>query len=276
MLIVGVRFKDAGRIYYFSPGDIELSELTAGVPVVVETGRGHEFGIVALERRDVPEGGLVHPVKKVIRMATEEDIKRDEDNRAQEAEAREICMEKIKEHGLEMSLVNVELTFDHSKIVFFFTADGRVDFRELVKDLAGTFRMRIELRQIGVRDEAKMLSGIGICGRVLCCASFLEEFQPVSIKSAKDQGLSLNPTKISGICGKLMCCLKYEEETYAFLTKGMPQVGEIVKTPDGEGQVLSVNVLRQTAKIAVRKNPNEDATTDTYHVDVITGKNKKT
>jgi cell fate regulator YaaT (PSP1 superfamily) len=274
MLIIGVRFKDAGRIYYFAPGDVPLESLVAGVPVIVETGRGHEYGTVALERRDVPESGLVAPVKKVIRLATEEDTQRDMDNRTQEAAARETCTEKIKEHGLDMSLVNVELTFDHSKIVFFFTADGRVDFRELVKDLASTFRMRIELRQIGVRDEAKMLSGIGICGRVLCCASFLEEFQPVSIKSAKDQGLSLNPTKISGICGKLMCCLKYEEETYAFLTKGMPQVGEIVTTPDGEGLVQSINILRQTAKIAVRKSPNEDAQAGTYHLDNITRKEK--
>jgi cell fate regulator YaaT (PSP1 superfamily) len=274
MLIVGVRFKDAGRIYYFAPGDVPLSELVHGVAVVVETGRGAEYGIVAMERREVAENGLVQPVKKVLRLATEEDTARDLDNRAKEAEARDICIEKIREHKLEMHLVNVELTFDHSKVVFFFTADGRVDFRELVKDLAGTFRMRIELRQIGVRDEAKMLSGIGICGRVLCCASFLDEFQPVSIKSAKDQGLSLNPTKISGICGKLMCCLKYEEETYAFLTKGMPQVGEIVTTQNGEGYVQSVNVLRQTMKIAVRMRPNEDPTTDTYHINDITRKDK--
>ena len=266
MIIVGVRFKDVGKVYYFDPDGISEEKLTLGTPVVVETGRGAEYGIVALENRDADVKNLTQPLKKVIRLASESDTVQEIANRKREEEAREICLEKIKEHNLEMHLVDVELTFDLSKIIFFFTADGRVDFRELVKDLAATFRMRIELRQIGVRDEAKMLSGIGICGRVLCCASFLDEFQPVSIKSAKDQGLSLNPTKISGICGKLMCCLKYEEETYAHLMVGMPGVGDLVRTPNGDGDVLSINILRQTARIAVRKTPNDDPTTDIYGV----------
>ena len=265
MIIVGVRFKDVGRIYYFDPGI--HTDLKQDMPVIVETGRGIEYGIIALEKREVAEKNLTLPVRKVLRLATPQDTEQEASNRKKETEARGICQEKIREHGLEMHLVDVELTFDLSKIVFFFTADGRVDFRELVKDLAATFRMRIELRQIGVRDEAKMLSGIGICGRVLCCASFLDEFQPVSIKSAKDQGLSLNPTKISGICGKLMCCLKYEEETYAFLTEGMPGVGDKVRTPNGDGEVLTVNILRQTAKVAVRVKNNDDPATDIYSVE---------
>ncbi|MCL1843150.1 MAG: stage 0 sporulation family protein [Defluviitaleaceae bacterium] len=264
MIIVGVRFKDVGKVYYFDPDKME--DLTLGTPVVVETGRGAEYGIIALEKRDADVRNLSQPIRKVLRLATPEDTEQEISNRNREIEAKEICLEKIKAHDLEMHLVDVELTFDLSKIIFYFTADGRVDFRELVKDLAATFRMRIELRQIGVRDEAKMLSGIGICGRVLCCASFLDEFQPVSIKSAKDQGLSLNPTKISGICGKLMCCLKYEEETYAFLTKGMPGVGDLVRTPIGDGDVLAINILRQTAKVSVRAKPQEDPTTDTYPV----------
>jgi len=266
LTIVGVRFKDVGRIYYFDPGDIPESELVQGTPVIVETGRGIEYGIVALERREKDENGLVQPVRKILRIATADDTKQDNANRQKEVDARGVCLEKIKAHGLDMHLVDVELTFDLSKIIFYFTADGRVDFRELVKDLAAAFRMRIELRQIGVRDEAKMLSGIGICGRVLCCASFLDEFQPVSIKSAKDQGLSLNPTKISGICGKLMCCLKYEEETYAFLLEGMPGVGDTVRTPAGDGNVLSINVLRQTAKVAVQVKPGDDPIPDIYPV----------
>jgi cell fate regulator YaaT (PSP1 superfamily) len=219
-----------------------------------------------MERREVKERELTPPVRKVLRVATEHDTEQEEGNRQREDDARETCAKKIKEHGLEMHLVDVELTFDLSKIVFYFTADGRIDFRELVKDLASTFRMRIELRQIGVRDEAKMLSGIGICGRTLCCATFLDEFQPVSIKSAKDQGLSLNPTKISGVCGKLMCCLKYEEETYAELLKGMPGVGDLVKTPVGNGDVLSINILRQTVRVAVRIKSGEDPVIDIYNV----------
>jgi len=266
VIIVGVRFKDVGKVYYFDPDKFSADDLPQGTPVIVETGRGAEYGIVALEKRDADIRGISQPIRKVLRIATPEDTTQEIANRKREEEAKITCMEKIKDHNLEMHLVDVELTFDLSKIIFFFTADGRVDFRELVKDLAATFRMRIELRQIGVRDEAKMLSGIGICGRVLCCASFLDEFQPVSIKSAKDQGLSLNPTKISGICGKLMCCLKYEEETYAHLIQGMPGVGDLVRTPAGDGDVLSINILRQTAKVAVRVKNQDDPVTDTYHV----------
>jgi len=268
--IVGVRFKEVGRIYYFDPGSISMEDLVQNTPVIVETSRGIEYGLIAMEKMDKDVSNLSQPIRKIIRVATEADTAQEESNRKKEIEARGICQEKIKVHNLEMHLVDVELTFDLSKIVFFFTADGRVDFRELVKDLAATFKMRIELRQIGVRDEAKMLSGIGICGRVLCCASFLDEFQPVSIKSAKDQGLSLNPTKISGICGKLMCCLKYEEETYAFLTEGMPGVGDKVRTPVGDGDVISINILRQTAKVAVRVKNGEDPTIDIYPVEDIT------
>jgi len=264
--ISGVRFKDAGKIYYFDIGKLNEKQLTLGTPVVVETGRGAEYGVIALEKHDVEVQSLPQPVRKILRIATETDTAQEELNRQRETEAHATCLEKIKEHGLDMHLVNVELTFDLSKIIFFFTADGRVDFRELVKDLASTFRMRIELRQIGVRDEAKMLNGIGICGRTLCCATFLDEFHPVSIKSAKDQGLSLNPTKISGICGKLMCCLKYEEETYAHLNEGMPSVGDKVRTPDGDGVVLSVNILRQAAKIAVQIKGQDDTKADNYSV----------
>ena len=270
MIIVGVRFKDVGRIYYFDIGDISEKDLVQGTPVVVETIRGIEYGIVALERRDVEPHNLTHPVRKILRLATPQDIMQENANRKRETEARPICQQKIDEHGLDMHLVDVEVTFDLTKIVFYYTADGRVDFRELLKDLAATFRMRIELRQIGVRDEAKMLNGMGICGRTLCCATFLDEFQPVSIKSAKDQGLSLNPTKISGICGKLMCCLKYEEETYAHLNIGMPGVGDKVRTPDGDGLVLSVNILRQTARVAVQVKNQDDTKADTYKSEDIT------
>ncbi|MCL1845283.1 MAG: stage 0 sporulation family protein [Defluviitaleaceae bacterium] len=264
MIVIGVRFKDVGKIYYFDPHTLDGLEMNA--PVIVETGRGAGYGLIAMEARDVDTRGISQPLRKVLRLATPDDTTQEAANRKREEEAREICAEKIRAHNLEMNLVDVELAFDLSKIIFFFTADGRVDFRELVKDLAATFRMRIELRQIGVRDEAKMLSGIGICGRELCCASFLDEFQPVSIKSAKDQGLSLNPTKISGICGKLMCCLKYEEETYAYLLKGMPGVGDLVRTPAGDGDVLSINILRQTAKVAVKVKPNEDPVSDIYGI----------
>ena len=266
MVIVGVRFKDVGKVYYFDPGNFSDKQLTQGTAVIVETGRGAEYGIIAMEKTDTDVRGLSQPIRKVLRIASEHDTEQEIANRKREDEAKEICQEKIKKHKLEMHLVDVELTFDLSKIIFFFTADGRVDFRELVKDLAATFKMRIELRQIGVRDEAKMLSGIGICGRILCCSSFLDEFQPVSIKSAKDQGLSLNPTKISGICGKLMCCLKYEEETYTHLLKGMPGVGDLVRTPVGDGDVLSINVLRQTVKVAVKAKNSDDPTVDIFPV----------
>ena len=264
MTVVGIRFKDVGRIYYFSAGDVDQDDLVQGTPVIVETGRGLEYGIVAIERRDVESQSLNQPVRRVVRIATPEDTVQEEANRQYEADARPIWVEKTKNHGLDMYLVDVDLSFDNSKIIFSYTADGRVDFRELLKDLAATFRTRIELRQIGVRDEAKMLNGMGICGRTLCCATFLDEFQPISIKSAKDQGLSLNPTKISGICGKLMCCLKYEEETYEELNKGMPGVGDKVQTPDGDGIVLSVNILRQTARVAVQVKNQDDTKADTY------------
>ena len=267
MIIVGVRFKNAGRIYYFDPGELEIEQDTA---VVVETVRGVEYGTIALSNREVNVSNLQQPIRKVLRIATPADQAQEKSNRQREEDARVTCQEKVKEHGLDMHLVNVELAFDLSKIIFYFTADGRVDFRELVKDLAATFRMRIELRQIGVRDEAKALNGIGICGRGICCATFLDEFQPVSIKMAKDQGLSLNPTKISGLCGRLMCCLKYEESTYNELNKGMPGVGDLVRTPDGNGEVLNTNVLRQTIKVAVKKKPNDDAVTNVYPLDDIT------
>ncbi|MDR2648906.1 MAG: stage 0 sporulation family protein [Clostridiales bacterium] len=248
--IIGVRFKKVGKIYFFDPGDMEIEK---GMPVIVETARGVEFGYTEIGRRPEPEEHVIQPLKKVIRIAVEDDARQLESNRRKEKEAFDICLEKIKQHDLDMKLIEVELTFDQNKIIFYFTSDGRVDFRELVKELASIFRIRIELRQIGVRDEAKILNGIGICGRTLCCATFLGEFQPVSIKMAKEQSLSLNPTKISGICGRLMCCLKYEEDTYEFLNIGLPNAGDVIRTPDGEGEVLSVNVLRQIVKAAVRR-----------------------
>jgi cell fate regulator YaaT (PSP1 superfamily) len=263
LIILGVRFKDVGRIYYFDPGDFDPPQ---GAAVIVETVRGAEYGWVSFTRREADISSLQQPIRKVLRLATPEDDAQEISNRAKETEARETCFEKIKAHGLDMHLVDVELTFDLSKIIFYFTADGRVDFRELVKDLASTFRTRIELRQIGVRDEAKILNGIGICGRNICCASFLDEFQPVSVKTAKDQGLGLNPTKISGICGKLMCCLKYEEETYNDLNKGLPNVGDKVSTPDGDGEVMNVQVLRQTVKVAVKKRDKDEYETGFYPV----------
>lgn len=267
MMVVGVRFKGVGKIYYFDPGELDIARDT---PVIVETVRGVEYGRAVLENRDIPDESIMQPLKKVMRIATEEDARQEESNRKREEEALVICLEKIKAHGLEMFLVDVELTFDLNKIIFYFTADGRVDFRELVKDLAAVFRMRIELRQIGVRDEAKILNGIGICGRTLCCATFLDEFQPVSIKMAKEQGLSLNPTKISGICGRLMCCLKYEEDTYEYLNRNLPGVGDLVRTPDGDGDVISVNVLRQLARVAVRKRKQDDPSINTYAIEEIT------
>jgi len=263
LIIIGVRFKDVGRIYYFDPGDFDPPQ---GSAVIVETIRGAEYGLVSLSKREADVSDLQQPIRKVLRLATPEDEAQEIANRAKETEARVTCMEKIKAHGLDMHLVDVELTFDLSKIIFYFTADGRVDFRELVKDLAATFRTRIELRQIGARDEAKILNGVGICGRNICCASFLDEFQPVGVKTAKDQGLGLNPTKISGLCGKLMCCLKYEEETYVELNKGLPNVGDKVSTPDGDGEILSVQVLRQTVKVAVKKREKDESETGFYPV----------
>lgn len=264
--IVGVRFKKVGKIYYFDPNETEIKRGTA---VIVETVRGIEYGIVEIENRQVDDDSVILPLKKVIRVATEEDKCQNQNNKLKEKEAFGICVEKIKKHGLDMKLIDVEITFDLNKIIFYFTSEGRVDFRELVKELASIFRTRIELRQIGVRDEAKMLNGIGICGRTLCCATFLGDFTPVSIKMAKDQNLSLNPTKISGICGRLMCCLKYEEETYEELNKNRHCEGDIIKTPDGEGEILSVNVLRQTVKAAVRKKPQDAPTISYYSVNEI-------
>lgn len=247
--VIGVRFRNVGKIYYFSPKDLEIK---SGDHVIVETARGVEYGSVVLPPRDVEDEKVVQPLKEVIRIAGPQDDKKEESNRKKEKEAYQICLKKIKEHGLEMKLIDVEYTFDNNKVLFYFTADGRIDFRELVKDLAAIFKTRIELRQIGVRDETKILGGIGICGRALCCHTYLSEFAPVSIKMAKEQNLSLNPTKISGVCGRLMCCLKNEEETYEELNRKLPVVGDRVNTPEGlRGEVQSVNVLRQLVKVIV-------------------------
>jgi len=262
--VVGVRFKKAGKVYYFDPGDLDIEVNTN---VIVETARGIEFGEVVIPNREVPECKIVAPLKKVIRIATEEDKKHAEENGKKEKEAFDICLEKIKKHNLEMKLIDVEYTFDNNKILFYFTADGRVDFRELVKDLAAVFKTRIELRQIGVRDEAKMMGGMGICGRILCCKSFLGEFQPVSIKMAKEQGLSLNPTKISGACGRLMCCLKYEQEVYEELLKKTPNVGAIVETPEGQGAVMEVSLLKGMVKVKLDKGNETDL--EVFKVDDI-------
>ena len=247
--IVGVRFRNAGKVYYFDPKGYKIK---AGDHVIVETARGVEYGMVIGGIREVTDDRVVQPLKAVIRVATQEDDLRAEKSRAKEKDAMRICNEKIRKHKLDMKLIDAEYTFDNNKVLFYFTADGRIDFRELVKDLAAVFKMRIELRQIGVRDETKILGGIGICGRVLCCNSFLSEFAPVSIKMAKEQNLSLNPTKISGVCGRLMCCLKNEEDTYEYLNSKLPNIGESVTTIDGvRGEVQSVNVLRQKVKVLV-------------------------
>ena len=247
--IVGVRFRNAGKVYYFDPKNYKIK---AGDHVIVETARGVEFGTVIGGVRSVPDDTIVQPLKSVIRVATAEDEARTKRNRAKEKDALRICQEKITKHHLEMKLIDAEYTFDNNKVLFYFTADGRIDFRELVKDLAAVFKMRIELRQIGVRDETKILGGLGICGRVLCCNSYLSEFVPVSIKMAKEQNLSLNPTKISGVCGRLMCCLKNEEDTYEYLNSRLPAVGDYVTTMDGQkGEVSSVNVLRQKVKVLI-------------------------
>lgn len=247
--VVGVRFRNAGKIYFFGPGELDLQ---TGMHVIVETARGVEMGTVMTGPKEVSEEDVIQPLKPVIRIATEADEKTAVKNREKEKEAFRICLEKIEKHKLEMKLVDAEYTFDNNKLLFYFTADGRIDFRELVKDLAAVFRTRIELRQIGVRDETKIMGGIGICGRPLCCHSYLSEFAPVSIKMAKEQNLSLNPTKISGVCGRLMCCLKNEEETYEYLNSRLPNVGDYVTTDDGfRGEVSSVNVLRQQVKVVV-------------------------
>lgn len=247
--VIGVRFRTAGKIYFFDPGKLKINR---NDHVIVETARGIEYGTVVGSPREVPTDKVIQPLKPVLRIATERDDEQEANNKKKEKEAFKICLEKIKKHGLEMKLIDAEYTFDNNKVLFYFTADGRIDFRELVKDLASVFKTRIELRQIGVRDETKILGGIGICGRELCCHSHLSEFIPVSIKMAKEQNLSLNPTKISGVCGRLMCCLKHEEETYEELNRRLPNVGDHVTTDDGfKGEVQSVNVLRQLVKVII-------------------------
>ena len=262
--IIGVRFKSGGKVYYFNPNGLSAKK---DEYVVVETARGIEMGKVVIEEKEISEENINKPLKDVIRVATAEDIAISKANSEKEKEAYAICLEKIRNHNLEMKLVEVEYTFDGSKILFYFTAEGRVDFRELVKDLATVFRTRIELRQIGIRDETKTLGSIGICGRELCCSKFLGEFEPVSIKMAKEQGLSLNPTKISGICGRLMCCLKYEQETYEELLKVTPKQGALVETPDGKGTVEYVELLK--GKVKVRIEREREATVGEYSVSDI-------
>ena len=264
--VIGVRFRTAGKIYFFSPGKFEVKR---GDQVIVETARGVEFGNVVMGPKEVKDEEITQPLKTVIRLATEDDRRVEEKNRKKEKEAFQICLEKIHKHELEMKLIDAEYTFDNNKVLFYFTADGRIDFRELVKDLAAVFRTRIELRQIGVRDETKIRGGIGICGRELCCHTYLSEFAPVSIKMAKEQNLSLNPTKISGVCGRLMCCLKNEEETYEVLNSKLPGIGDTVTTADGlRGEVHSVNVLRQTVKVIVVVDKDEKEIRE-YKVDQL-------
>lgn len=254
--VVGIRFRNVGKIYYFNPKEYKMK---IGDHVIVETARGIEFGRVVLGPKEVGEDEVIHPLKEVLRVATSEDEEREKQNRQKEKEAFKICQKKIRDHGLEMKLIDAEYTFDNNKVLFYFTADGRIDFRQLVKDLAAIFKTRIELRQIGVRDETKILGGIGICGRCLCCHTYLSEFAPVSIKMAKEQNLSLNPTKISGVCGRLMCCLKNEQETYEYLNKQLPNIGDQVMTPEGiKGEVQSVNVLRQLVKVIMDINDEKE------------------
>lgn len=253
--IIGVRFRTAGKIYYFSPGKYDVEK---GQNVIVETARGVEYGHVVIGPREVPDEEVIQPLKAVIRIATAEDDETVRKNKLKEKDAMVVCKEKIAKHQLDMKLIDAEYTFDNNKVLFYFTADGRIDFRELVKDLAAVFKTRIELRQIGVRDETKILGGIGVCGRALCCHSYLPDFVPVSIKMAKEQNLSLNPTKISGVCGRLMCCLKNEEETYEDLNSRLPNVGDRVTAFDGSrGEVNSVNVLRQLVKVVVTLDNDE-------------------
>lgn len=253
--VTGVRFKSAGKVYFFDPGELDIK---LNDHVIVETARGLEFGTITMEITEIKEEDVVQPLKKIVRLATEEDVKRHTENEKKKAKALSLCQEKVDKHNLEMKLIDVEYTFDNNKIIFYFTADGRVDFRELVKDLASVFKMRIELRQIGVRDEAKMLGGIGSCGRSLCCSSWLSDFEPVSIKMAKVQNLSLNPTKISGICGRLMCCLKYENDVYMELRKGLPDNGEKVKTKDGMGKVVDSNILESKVRVRLYTGEKDD------------------
>ncbi len=270
--VIGVRFRTAGKIYFFSPGKLEIQQ---GDNVIVETARGVEFGYVAVGPREVEEDKITLPLKSVIRLATKDDVNKEEKNREKEKEAFKICLEKIRKHGLDMKLIDAEYTFDNNKVLFYFTADGRIDFRELVKDLASVFRTRIELRQIGVRDETKIKGGIGICGRPLCCHTYLTEFAPVSIKMAKEQNLSLNPSKISGVCGRLMCCLTNEEETYEELNSRLPAVGDTVTTPEKlRGDVQSVNVLRQLVKVVVQLE-NDEKEIREYRADELRFRSRK-
>ena len=250
--VIGIKFKEIGKVYYFDP---KGEKYDINQTVIVETARGVEYGKVAMENKEVSEDDIVSPLKPIMRLANENDFKIIEENKAKEKEAFEICLKKIENHKLNMKLVDVEYTFDRSKVLFYFTADGRVDFRDLVKDLAGVFRTRIELRQIGVRDESKMLGGLGVCGRPFCCSSFLGAFQPVTIKMAKEQGLSLSPVKISGTCGRLMCCLKYEQPYYEHLLRVTPKVGAIVDTKEGRGTVIENNLLTGMLKIRLDKRP---------------------
>lgn len=274
--VIGVRFRTAGKVYFFDPGKFEVRQ---GDHVIVETARGIEYGTVIGAPREVEDDKVVQPLKSVLRIANKKDDEQDASNKQREKDAFKICLEKIRKHGLQMKLIDAEYTFDNNKVLFYFTADGRIDFRELVKDLAAVFKTRIELRQIGVRDETKILGGIGICGRPLCCHTHLSEFAPVSIKMAKEQNLSLNPTKISGVCGRLMCCLKNEEETYEELNRRLPNVGDFVTTDDGhKGEVHSVNVLRQLVKVVV--NVDDEKEIQEYRVDQLRfkrrhGKNRK-
>ena len=265
--VAGVRFKCAGKVYYFDPDghDVEI-----GNNVIVETARGMEYGTVSMGITEIKEEDVVSPLKKIVRIATDEDEKKHEENEKKKKKALEICQEKIKKHNLEMKLIDVEYTFDNNKIIFYFIADGRVDFRELVKDLASVFKMRIELRQIGVRDEAKMLGGIGSCGRSLCCSSWLSDFEPVSIKMAKVQNLSLNPTKISGICGRLMCCLKYENDIYNELRKGLPDNGEKVKTKSGMAKVVDTNILESIVKVRLYTGEKDENGEEKLDTEILT------
>lgn len=268
--VVGIRFKKAGKIYYFDPDNMDIKQ---GDFVIVETARGIEFGEAVIGIKEVKDEDIVSPLKKVLRIADEEDKVKNEENKEKEKEAFDICVEKIAHHELPMKLIDVEYTFDNSKIIFYFVADGRIDFRELVKDLAAIFRTRIELRQIGVRDESKMIGGLGPCGRSLCCSTFLGDFEPVSIKMAKEQNLSLNPTKISGVCGRLMCCLNYEQSTYEEIRKKTPAIGSIVKTRDGEGEVINNNILLESVKVRItgQRDDVELMSYSIYETELISG-----
>ena len=270
--VIGVRFRKAGKVYYFDPLDFDIKQ---GSNVIVETARGVEYGFVVLAPKEVEDDKVIQPLKPVIRPATPEDDEIERANKEKEKEAFKVCLEKIRKHELEMKLIDCEYTFDNNKVLFYFTADGRIDFRDLVKDLASVFKTRIELRQIGVRDETKILGGVGVCGRALCCHSYLTDFVPVSIKMAKEQNLSLNPTKISGVCGRLMCCLKNEEEAYEDLNSKLPNVGDFVTTKDGfKGEVQSVSVLKQRVKVVITKDNDEKEVKD-YHTSELTFKPRR-